>query len=160
MFLFFQECVKPVKIDRKPGKVAKIRIEDDGSYMEVAEVNIYLSLYCINVLATCIRTIELNYQTSYIHLFTYAIHRGNFHYTCFIYLLFVYILMTLAIFVTQSGEEKKLQKAQITLNDCLACSGCITSAESVLITQQSQEELYNVLQENLRLQQASDNKWR
>lgn len=68
--------------------------------------------------------------------------------------------MALAIFVTQSGEEKKLQKAQITLNDCLACSGCITSAESVLITQQSQEELYNVLQENVRLQQASDNKWR
>ncbi|XP_062619523.1 cytosolic Fe-S cluster assembly factor narfl-like [Saccostrea cucullata] len=87
-----QECVKPVKIDRKPGKVAKIRIEDDGSYMEVAE----------------------------------------------------------------SGEEKKLQKARITLNDCLACSGCITSAESVLITQQSQEELYNVLQENLRLQQSGE----
>ncbi len=42
----------------------------------------------------------------------------------------------------------KLQKAQITLNDCLACSGCITSAESVLITQQSQEELYKVLREN------------
>lgn len=42
----------------------------------------------------------------------------------------------------------KLQKAQITLNDCLACSGCITSAESVLITQQSQEELYRVLREN------------
>lgn len=51
-----------MKIDRKPGKVAKIRIEDDGSYMEVAEVNIYLSLYFINVLATCIRTnvIELS----------------------------------------------------------------------------------------------------
>ncbi|XP_061181017.1 cytosolic Fe-S cluster assembly factor narfl-like [Saccostrea echinata] len=87
-----QECVKPIKIYRKPGKVAKIRIEDDGSYMEVAE----------------------------------------------------------------SGEEKKLQKARITLNDCLACSGCITSAESVLITQQSQEELYNVLQENLRLQQTGE----
>jgi hypothetical protein len=28
-----------VKIDRKPGRVAKIRIEDDGSYMEVGEVN-------------------------------------------------------------------------------------------------------------------------
>ena len=27
-------------------------------------------------------------------------------------------------------------------------SGCVTSAESVLITQQSQEELYRVLQEN------------
>ena len=29
------------------------------------------------------------------------------------------------------GSTKKLPKAQITLADCLACSGCITSAESV-----------------------------
>lgn len=67
---YLQECVKPVKIDRKPGKVAKIRIEDDGSYMEVAEVNIYLCLYFINVLATCIRTnrIELS---DFIHTFVY-----------------------------------------------------------------------------------------
>ena len=36
----------------------------------------------------------------------------------------------------------RLKKAEITLNDCLACSGCITSAESVLIAEQSQEELY------------------
>ena len=50
--------------------------------------------------------------------------------------------------------EVKLQKAQITLNDCLACSGCITSAESVLITQQSQEELYRVLQQNQLAQQV------
>lgn len=35
----------------------------------------------------------------------------------------------------------------ITLADCLACSGCITSAESVLITQQSQEEILRVFQE-------------
>ena len=42
----------------------------------------------------------------------------------------------------------KLEKAQITLNDCLACSGCITSAESVLITQQSQEELLKILLSN------------
>ena len=27
-------------------------------------------------------------------------------------------------------------------------SGCVTSAESVLITEQSQEELYRILQEN------------
>ena len=46
-------------------------------------------------------------------------------------------------------------KAKITLNDCLACSGCITSAESVLITQQSQQELYKVLKENVRLQQVT-----
>ena len=37
--LFCQECIKPVKIEKKPeGKVGKIRIEDDGSYMEVSEV--------------------------------------------------------------------------------------------------------------------------
>lgn len=42
----------------------------------------------------------------------------------------------------ESGEEIRLKKAEITLNDCLACSGCITSAETVLIAQQSQEELY------------------
>ncbi len=48
----------------------------------------------------------------------------------------------------QDGNATKLTKAQITLNDCLACSGCITSAESVLITQQSQEELYKVIATN------------
>lgn len=37
------------------------------------------------------------------------------------------------------------QKVAITLNDCLACSGCITSAESVLITKQSTDELLRVL---------------
>ncbi|XP_060696341.1 cytosolic Fe-S cluster assembly factor narfl isoform X1 [Hemiscyllium ocellatum] len=80
-----QECVKPVKVEKKPGKTSGIiRIEDDGSY------------------------IQLN----------------------------------------QDGGIKKLEKAKITLNDCLACSGCITSAESVLITQQSHEELYKVLNQN------------
>ena len=48
----------------------------------------------------------------------------------------------------QDGQETKLEKAKITLNDCLACSGCITSAESVLITQQSQDELYRIFKEN------------
>ncbi|XP_053133082.1 cytosolic iron-sulfur assembly component 3 [Hemicordylus capensis] len=50
--------------------------------------------------------------------------------------------------VDQDGGSQKLEKAKITLNDCLACSGCITSAESVLITQQSHEELFKVLQAN------------
>uniref|UniRef100_A0A8C9T118 Nuclear prelamin A recognition factor-like n=1 Tax=Scleropages formosus TaxID=113540 RepID=A0A8C9T118_SCLFO len=80
-----QECVKPVKVEKKQGKsVAKIQIEDDGSYFQVK----------------------------------------------------------------QDGKLQKLEKAKITLNDCLACSGCITSAESVLITQQSQDELYRVLRQN------------
>ena len=41
-----------------------------------------------------------------------------------------------------------MEKVEITLADCLACSGCITSAEGVLITQQSQEEVLRVLSEN------------
>uniref|UniRef100_A0A4W5RWG6 Nuclear prelamin A recognition factor-like protein n=1 Tax=Hucho hucho TaxID=62062 RepID=A0A4W5RWG6_9TELE len=80
-----QECVKPVKVEKKQGRsVAKIQIEDDGSYFQVK----------------------------------------------------------------QDGGKQKLEKAKITLNDCLACSGCITSAESVLITQQSHEEIYRVLRNN------------
>ncbi|XP_078414778.1 cytosolic Fe-S cluster assembly factor narfl isoform X1 [Cetorhinus maximus] len=80
-----QECVKPVKVEKKPGKSSGIiRIEDDGSYTQL----------------------------------------------------------------NQDGGIKKLEKAKITLNDCLACSGCITSAESVLITQQSHEELYKVLNQS------------
>ncbi|KAG8007001.1 Cytosolic Fe-S cluster assembly factor NARFL [Nibea albiflora] len=80
-----QECIKPVKVEKKEGKsVAKIEIEDDGSYVQV----------------------------------------------------------------NQDGGKQKLGKAKITLNDCLACSGCITSAESVLIAQQSNEELFKVLNNN------------
>ncbi|NXH09582.1 NARFL factor, partial [Bucco capensis] len=80
-----QECIKPVKVEKKPGKAAaKIRIEADGSYFQI----------------------------------------------------------------DQDGGAQKLEKAKITLNDCLACSGCITSAESVLITQQSHEELCKVLASN------------
>jgi iron only hydrogenase large subunit-like protein len=47
--------------------------------------------------------------------------------------------------IDAAGEKNKLETAKITLNDCLACSGCITSAESVLITQQSKEEFYTNL---------------
>ncbi|MPC77302.1 Cytosolic Fe-S cluster assembly factor NARFL [Portunus trituberculatus] len=44
--------------------------------------------------------------------------------------------------------QPKYEKAKITLNDCLACSGCITSAEVVLVNQQSHDEFYRVLAEN------------
>ncbi|EFA78611.1 nuclear prelamin A recognition factor-like protein [Heterostelium album PN500] len=50
--------------------------------------------------------------------------------------------------IDEFGEKTKLEKATITLNDCLACSGCITSAESVLITAQSITEFQNVLNAN------------
>ncbi len=35
--------------------------------------------------------------------------------------------------------------AKVTLNDCLACAGCITSAETVLISQQSADEFVRLL---------------
>ncbi|KAJ1996314.1 Cytosolic Fe-S cluster assembly factor nar1 [Coemansia spiralis] len=56
--------------------------------------------------------------------------------------------------VSKDGEETKLEKASITLNDCLACSGCVTSAETVLITMQSHHELLSVLEENRRLRES------
>ncbi|KAI0314126.1 iron hydrogenase, partial [Amylostereum chailletii] len=45
-------------------------------------------------------------------------------------------------------EQQKLQPAEVSLNDCLACSGCITSAESVLITLQSHTEVLSFLETN------------
>ena len=42
----------------------------------------------------------------------------------------------------------KLEKAKITLDDCLACSGCVTSAETVLINQQSTDEVFKLLESN------------
>ena len=76
-----QECVKPVKVEKKvaTSKGAKIKIDADGAYFEET-----------------------------------------------------------------SGGVKKMEKATITLADCLACSGCVTSAETVLIEQQSAEQLYRV----------------
>ncbi|CAE6452469.1 hypothetical protein ACGC1H_007137 [Rhizoctonia solani] len=47
-----------------------------------------------------------------------------------------------------NSGRKKLQQAQISLNDCLACSGCITSAESVLISMQSHEEVLKAVESN------------
>lgn len=61
---------------------------------------------------------------------------------------FFFLNLILFCIYSQVGSKTKLEKAKITLNDCLACSGCITSAESVLITQQSHEELFKVLQNN------------
>ncbi|KAG0169716.1 hypothetical protein DFQ30_003309 [Apophysomyces sp. BC1015] len=58
--------------------------------------------------------------------------------------------------ITHDGGESKLEKASISLNDCLACSGCVTSAESVLITMQSQEELYSILKANKEAFEKND----
>jgi len=48
---------------------------------------------------------------------------------------------------TAGGGVKKMEKASITLADCLACSGCITSAETVLIEQQSADQVYKIFQQ-------------
>ena len=39
------------------------------------------------------------------------------------------------------------EPAQISLTDCLACSGCVTSAEAVLVSLQSHNEVLSVLDE-------------
>lgn len=38
------------------------------------------------------------------------------------------------------------QTAKVSLDDCLACSGCVTSAETVLITQQSTGKLQQAIE--------------
>lgn len=43
------------------------------------------------------------------------------------------------------GKAAALSPAQISLADCLACSGCITSAEEVLVAQHSHEQLLKAL---------------
>ncbi|KAI3204319.1 hypothetical protein CBS147311_3994 [Penicillium roqueforti] len=42
-------------------------------------------------------------------------------------------------------QSEDLPPAQISLTDCLACSGCVTSAEAVLISLQSHAEVLNTL---------------
>lgn len=52
---------------------------------------------------------------------------------------------------TSNGSSFKLEKAKITLEDCLACNGCVTSAEAVLISQHSSEELIKANETNKQL---------
>lgn len=48
----------------------------------------------------------------------------------------------------KSVEGPKTNKQlNVTLGDCLACSGCITSAEAVLISEQSHEKVMKVLED-------------
>lgn len=47
--------------------------------------------------------------------------------------------------VIEKSSKKKLSKAQISLTDCLACSGCITSMEEVLVAQHSHGEFLKAL---------------
>lgn len=47
--------------------------------------------------------------------------------------------------VSKEGNTTRLQRAQISLSDCLACSGCITSSEEVLMQQHSHKEFLKAL---------------
>lgn len=46
--------------------------------------------------------------------------------------------------------------AQISLTDCLACSGCVTSAEAVLVSLQSHSEVLNTLDAHLSILSGRD----
>ncbi|KAI1350116.1 iron only hydrogenase large subunit domain-containing protein [Xylaria sp. FL0043] len=52
----------------------------------------------------------------------------------------------------QNSTPSTNAPAQISLTDCLACSGCVTSAEAVLVSLQSHNELLNVLDQAPALQ--------
>ena len=54
--------------------------------------------------------------------------------------------VTAVTMTTTTPMFRKLEKASITLADCLACSGCITSAETILVEAQSAQKLYSVFQ--------------
>ncbi|KAK4241590.1 iron hydrogenase [Achaetomium macrosporum] len=60
----------------------------------------------------------------------------------------------------QQQQQQTTGPAQISLTDCLACSGCVTSAEAVLVSLQSHNEVLSVLDSApaLRLIQTSDGK--
>ncbi|GEQ69138.1 hypothetical protein JCM33374_g2809 [Metschnikowia sp. JCM 33374] len=48
------------------------------------------------------------------------------------------------------GKVSTLSAAQISLADCLACSGCITSAEEVLVAQHSHDQLLKALRDGTK----------
>ncbi|KAL4977547.1 cytosolic Fe-S cluster assembly factor nar1 [Aspergillus desertorum] len=53
------------------------------------------------------------------------------------------------------AQPENLPPAQISLTDCLACSGCVTSAEAVLISLQSHNEVLNTLDAHPEIRLAS-----
>ncbi len=49
---------------------------------------------------------------------------------------------------SRDAQQTQGKVATISLNDCLACSGCVTTAEAVLVQQQSYDRLLEKLAEN------------
>lgn len=52
-------------------------------------------------------------------------------------------------FISPSQDCIVQQDIQISLNDCLACSGCITTAESILVNEQNIQEFYKLDQDKM-----------
>lgn len=50
----------------------------------------------------------------------------------------------------QSSASVTSAKAKVTVSDCLACTGCVTSAETVLLSTESVDELKRVMIEDAR----------
>ncbi len=48
-------------------------------------------------------------------------------------------------------KDKIKNIARITLNDCLACSGCVTTAETILIQQQSVDEFLRLCEDKSKV---------
>lgn len=56
---FLQECVKPVKLEKKQGKsLARIQIEDDGTYIQINQVGVANCLI-LRSLGRCSYTLSL-----------------------------------------------------------------------------------------------------
>jgi len=50
--------------------------------------------------------------------------------------------------IKEPDQTETGQKVEISLDDCLACSGCITSAEEIMLQQHNIDEILNFLEEN------------
>lgn len=59
-------------------------------------------------------------------------------------------------FSNETPFPTDLPPAQISLTDCLACSGCVTSAEAVLVSLQSHSEVLSALDQTPGLRLKSD----
>ncbi|KAK9696739.1 hypothetical protein QE152_g31410 [Popillia japonica] len=155
-----QECIKPVQIEKtKTSTGSKITIQEDGSYMQVDNLGFTQKLQKVEItLADCLACsgcitsaesvlITAQSQEEMLRVFNEnnikkKKPRPQLDQKSLIQEDGSYMQ------VDNLGFTQKLQKVEITLADCLACSGCITSAESVLITAQSQEEMLRVFNEN------------
>lgn len=59
-------------------------------------------------------------------------------------------------FSDETPFPSDLPPAQISLTDCLACSGCVTSAEAVLVSLQSHSEVLNALESTPAIKLGQD----